>query len=117
MLRPKIVPRVLEQANTRGVVSSLLVNHEGSLISCAPPEDASAPVVAAIAANVWQSFERAGEEQVMLIECEEGNVAVTAVGKVLLCVVGGRETQLGMLKAKVQVLKAHMDEPLQLVDV
>ncbi|KAJ3094524.1 Ragulator complex protein lamtor2 [Phlyctochytrium bullatum] len=58
MLKPRVVTHVLDQANTGGVRTSLLLNVDGSLIAFAGGTDRDAKVVSAIASNIWVAYER-----------------------------------------------------------
>jgi len=114
MLKPKVLPQVLQQANTNGVKCSMLFKSDGSLLAtaCAPQEDSIAKIVAAIVANIWSSFEKGGELEYQLIECEEGKLIITRVSKLLLCIYGDRTVEFGMLKAKAHTLRSYLEGPL-----
>eukprot|EP01120_Amphizonella_sp_Union-15-10_P011635 TRINITY_DN498_c0_g1_i1.p1 TRINITY_DN498_c0_g1~~TRINITY_DN498_c0_g1_i1.p1 ORF type:complete len:118 (+),score=25.03 TRINITY_DN498_c0_g1_i1:44-397(+) len=116
MLQPKVLPKVLEQANTDGVKATILLNRQGQQLASSG-EDAK--VVPAIFANIWNSFDKNNKLEYMLTECEGGSVIITKVTeKLLLCLYGDKKVQLGMLKAKAKVLKDYIEEPLShLVDV
>lgn len=100
MLRPKVLPKILEQANSSGVLASLLLNKEGSLLASAQaPRDLAASasssaasassgpqiaVIAAIFANIWETFDQGRDLQVLLCDCEDGRIAMTQVRALLL---------------------------------
>jgi hypothetical protein len=42
-------------------------------------------------------------------------VLITSIGSMLLCLVGESKVDLGILKAKAEALKGHLEEPLQQV--
>jgi hypothetical protein len=42
-------------------------------------------------------------------------VFITGIGAMLLCLVGESKVDLGILKAKAEALKSHLEEPLQQV--
>jgi len=115
MLKPKVLPRILEQANTNGVKSSILLNKEGALLATAG-EDGK--VVAAIFSNIWTSLARQPNElEYLLCECEKGRIIMTQVTKDLfLCLYGDNTAQFGMLKHKAKLLKDYLSEPLQKID-
>lgn len=46
---------------------------------------------------------------------QEGIVFITGIGVMLLCLVGDSKVDLGILKAKAEALKSHLEEPLQQV--
>ncbi|KAK9704634.1 hypothetical protein K7432_010078 [Basidiobolus ranarum] len=123
MLKPKVVSQVLRQATTGGVEATLLLNSEGSLLAFAANSDREAKVYAAIASNVWSTYERCGkaiyeneELKLMLIECEEGKVAITTVSNMVLCLVGQGSIEFGLLRAKANALTKHLEEPLKRVN-
>jgi hypothetical protein len=78
-----------------------LLNKEGSLLAAAPVDYQPAQVIAAIVANIWQSYTKTGDVDVMLLDLQEGNVAVTKVSNLLVCSVGTNASKPGMLRAKV----------------
>jgi len=127
MLRPKVIPKVLEQGNSNHVEATLLINTEGSLVSCAPTDYAHSQAVAAIVQNIWTFYTQANKNyvasseddeqdqdslQTLLIDCDQGRLGVTAVTNMLVCIVGNRNAQPGMLKAKLEVFQKNMVEPL-----
>jgi len=96
MLKLKLLPRVLEQANTGGVhgcmfvhffisllkISTLiffflifrLVNAEGSILASSGENPSQNKAIAAIASNIWNSFQQPHmqdeELNYLLLECE-----------------------------------------------
>ena len=108
-----------------------LLNSEGSPLAFISDSDSDARVYAAIASNIWSTFEKNGKNlmrednlKFLLVECEvrkfffilpiifiidfqlikilkKGNVAITTVSNMLLCLVAKPEVELGILKAKV----------------
>eukprot|EP01104_Vermistella_antarctica_P001510 TRINITY_DN11569_c0_g1_i1.p1 TRINITY_DN11569_c0_g1~~TRINITY_DN11569_c0_g1_i1.p1 ORF type:complete len:125 (+),score=24.12 TRINITY_DN11569_c0_g1_i1:26-376(+) len=114
MLKPKVLPKILEQANTCGVSSTLILNAEGSLLA-ASGDTSSSQVIAAIVANIWHSFEKSGNLDVMLLDYEGHKMAVAEVSKLLLCVYGDASIEFGVLKAKTDTLRNYLREPLSQV--
>ncbi|KAI9033731.1 mitogen-activated protein-binding protein-interacting protein [Phycomyces nitens] len=112
MLKPKVIAQVLRQATRDGVKASLLMTSEGSLLAFAADNDRSAKIYAAIAANVWSTYkqhcssdtflkgDQTGGLRFILMQCEEGNVFVTCISSMLLCLVGENSVDLGILKVK-----------------
>eukprot|EP01102_Stenamoeba_stenopodia_P002489 TRINITY_DN12333_c0_g1_i1.p1 TRINITY_DN12333_c0_g1~~TRINITY_DN12333_c0_g1_i1.p1 ORF type:complete len:118 (-),score=28.15 TRINITY_DN12333_c0_g1_i1:79-432(-) len=115
MLKPKVLPKILEQANTNGIKNTLLFNFEGSLLASAGEDSRGSQVVAAIVANIWKAYEKGGELDTLIFECEQGRVLVLQVSKLLLCLYGDTTVELGMLRAKANVLKGYLKGPLDQV--
>lgn len=60
MLQPRALPKIIEQANTDGVKTTLLLNKNGSLLASVGSNKETDKLVAAIVANVWGSYTKAG---------------------------------------------------------
>ncbi|XP_062507489.1 ragulator complex protein LAMTOR2-like [Corticium candelabrum] len=126
MLKPRALSQLLGQANTGGVLSTMLLNSEGSLLaySGVDGEDRDAKVTAAIASNIWSAYERAGENafqneslNFLVIDCEDGRVAVSRVANQILCIYANKSVGCGILKAKTDVLIKVLEEPLTQVSI
>jgi len=124
MLKPRALTSVLAQANTDGVQSTFLFKQDGTLLAHASAEAGSSDprVCSAIASNIWTVYEKNGRAslnedklQFILLDCEEGHVAIVPVNTVLLCLYGSKQVGFGMLKAKSDALVNYLQEPLALV--
>lgn len=120
MLNPQDLTQVLSQANTGGVQSTLLVNNEGSLVAFSGYGDTNVSVKAAITSSIWSAYERNGGNALnnesldsMILECEQGRVAMAKVSSLILCVFAGKEVSFGMLKAKADAVRQYLTEPLR----
>ncbi|XP_067945926.1 ragulator complex protein LAMTOR2-like [Watersipora subatra] len=118
MLKPKVLTQVLNQANSGGVKSTLLLTTEGSLLACAGYDDQEMHV-AALAGNIWTSYTKNAEELLdndplgmVMIQCMDGKVAITKVADLLLCIYANKDVQLGLLRAKVTALREYLKDPL-----
>ncbi|KAL2915231.1 Ragulator complex protein lamtor2 [Polyrhizophydium stewartii] len=127
MLKAQALGQLLAQAMTDGISSALLLNTDGSLLSFQGVTPQRARTVATVVSNAWYAYDRharpppaagvglvlggtpaavdsGGEaegQSELVIECEGGVVAVSAVGRrVLLCCIAEPETELGLVKAK-----------------
>eukprot|EP00124_Ichthyophonus_hoferi_P000665 Ihof_evm12s26 gene=Ihof_evmTU12s26 len=110
MIKPKALGAVLKQANTGGIMTTLLLSPEGSLVAhsgdcCTGDKDPK--VTAAIAFHIWQAYYqntpasvRGGGPEYVLMNCEEGRVMVTRVSQLLLCIYADKSINAGMFKAK-----------------
>jgi len=119
MLKPKALVEVLSQANTGGVISTMLLNQKGSLLAYAGSEDKDVKVTAAVASNIWAAYEKSGKLafhneglQFMFLNCEEGTVAVTKVANALLCMYSHPDVGLGLIKTKAEALANFLEHPL-----
>jgi len=114
VLLAKALPDVLEEAIQPGIHTVTLVNRSGLLLGCAG--DASrAPAVGAIVSNIWQCQEKcdgAGPLSCLLVECDEGRLAIRAVGSFVLACCADCTVPFGMLMAKSEALHDFLQPPL-----
>ncbi|CAO3612131.1 unnamed protein product [Mucor hiemalis] len=120
MLKPKVISQVLRQSLHNGIKAALIMTSEGSLISFAADNDKDATIYSAISANIWNTYKNKNNDtytnfQFQILHCDEGIVFITGIGSMLLCLVGDAKVNLGILKAKAEALKGHLEEPLQQV--
>ena len=115
MLNPKALPEVLGEVLSSGMQVAALVNRNGMLLGCAG-DSASATLAGAIGANLWQCHERcegAGALECMLMECDEGRVALKAVGSYVIVCCTDSSVPFGQLKAKTLALHEFLQGPLR----
>lgn len=129
LLAPDALPKILGHAISGGVRTALLCNRDGAVLSQVRDEsaqlDESVPVggqreadsartfAAAIVANMWTSYEanalgavRANELHCLLIDCEEGQLAVVKVSPALLLgMLADKEMEPGLLRAKIVAMQ------------
>eukprot|EP00744_Colponema_vietnamica_P010875 GILI01015320.1.p1 GENE.GILI01015320.1~~GILI01015320.1.p1 ORF type:complete len:142 (+),score=50.05 GILI01015320.1:35-427(+) len=123
MLNAVVLPRVLEQALGGGVLSVMLVNAEGSLLSYVGDTDADRKAqvqktVGAVIANIWTEYDDSGRTFVgannlnhLFFDCDEGKLAVTRTSKVFLCIYADQTAEFGMLKLKLERLSSNLEGP------
>ena len=91
-----------------------LVNRSGLLLGCTG-DSTRAAAIGAIIANIWQSHEKcegAGALSCLLIECEEGRLAIQTVGSFVLGCCSDKSVPYGVLKMKAGALHEFLSPPL-----
>eukprot|EP01047_Picozoa_sp_COSAG01_P067787 COSAG01_NODE_9643_length_2381_cov_140.677914_3_plen_133_part_00 len=115
LLDPSALPKFLAHANSGGVKAALLCNRDGAVLSFVGDRQGH-KFAAAIAANMWTCYEAnalgavgANELGCLLLDCEEGQLAVVQVSSALLLgMVADCTVPLGLLKAKITALQQQM---------
>ncbi|KAH8859424.1 Ragulator complex protein [Schistosoma japonicum] len=121
MLRPRALTSALRKMNTGGIKSVMVFNPEGVLLAHTSLAGDSERSRAAIAANIWNIYQRQLESsesdivQEIILELTEGRLIITRVASVLLCLHASKEVGLGMLRAKMNALAQNLQEPLSLI--
>jgi predicted regulator of Ras-like GTPase activity (Roadblock/LC7/MglB family) len=97
-----------------------LMKPDGALLALAG-DSKMEKIISALVANIWKDYENAeayafgGQNlQFMMMECEQGQVAVSKLHSMLLCMVAENSVQLGLLRGKMMSL-LHQLQPLQKV--
>ena len=126
MLNPHDLTEILCQANTGGVLSTLLVNSHGSLVAFSGLGDTAVKVKAAVSNSIWSAYEN-GKHNAMhddalnclTMSCNNGIVAVRRVGTsgLLLCMFCQSSTTHGILKAKIDAMAEYLKGPLGTIAV
>ncbi|KAL1496313.1 hypothetical protein AB1Y20_016271 [Prymnesium parvum] len=114
VLLARALPELLAEGLLPGFHTVALSNRSGLLLSCAG-DAARAATVGAIVANVWQCHEKcegAGPLGCVLVECEEGRVAMLPVGSFVLSCCADSSVPFGLLKAKAAALHERLQPPL-----
>ena len=114
LLSSSRVPKVLEEALVPGMRVVTLLNRSGLLLGCAG-EAASAASISAIVASLWQLHEKCdghGALGCLLLECEQGRLAVMAVGSFILACCSDTSVPFGMLRAKAVALHRFLQPSL-----
>lgn len=119
LLKPRSLNYVLDQANTGGVKSTILLSHEGSLLAHSGGTNNEAITIAALASTMWKNYQRYGNSALQedrlksaTIQTQEANLIVMNVSTILLCICANHQVPLGMLKCKAKSLKDFLEEPL-----
>ena len=86
-----------------------------------PPAPVLPKIVGALVANIWKSCESNGFQclqaqalAVMIVECAEGTVAVSRLGRFLLAIYASKSVERGTLRQKMNDLLTNM-QPLHTV--
>lgn len=124
LLAPDALPKILGHAISGGVRTTLLCNRDGAVLSQVRDEsvrldgqkaaaDSARTFAAAIVANMWTSYEanalgavRANELHCLLVDCEEGQLAVVKVSPALLLgMVADKSMEPGLLRKKIMAMQ------------
>ena len=115
LLSPKALPAALAEALGPGIRAVTLINRSGLLVGSAG-DSAGAAAISAIVSNLWQSHEKCegqGALSCLLLECEHGRLAISAVGSsFILACCSDEAVPFGMLKAKVDALHSFLHSEL-----
>lgn len=121
MLNPADLTKMLNQANTGGIHTTLLVNSQGALVAFSGHGDTAVQIKATISSNIWLAYENNRHNAVsddgmycFLASCETGIVGVQKAGSsgVLLCMFGDKNMGLGILRAKINAMATFLHAPL-----
>ncbi|ESO00836.1 hypothetical protein HELRODRAFT_82549 [Helobdella robusta] len=122
IFKPKVLTQVLSSANSDGVLCTLLLSGDGSLMAYTGYDSKNARDIAAIANNIWMHLSKnlkftsdLDELDSVLINCQEGNVIVSRVANFLLCSYSNKDVELGLLRSKAQALVSFLQEPMKSV--
>mmetsp|Transcript_22104 Transcript_22104/g.31278 ORF Transcript_22104/g.31278 Transcript_22104/m.31278 type:complete len:117 (+) Transcript_22104:60-410(+) len=101
---------MLAQANTDGVLSTLLLQKDGALLSVTG-ENKAEDMIGALVTNLWKAYSEGpatclGADQLYfsIVACEEGTLAVAEISRFLLCMYGDGNVSPGMLKIKMDAM-------------
>ena len=137
MLCPTALKSLLNQANTGGVDSTLLISRDGSVMAhSGNTTEKHALVTAAVASNVWGAYEKAGRSanltmspaktanrrnyenesslKHIILDCEEGRAGVALVPgtEYIVSIFANTTCEVGLLKRKLMTLVEYLEEPL-----
>jgi predicted regulator of Ras-like GTPase activity (Roadblock/LC7/MglB family) len=96
-----------------------LFNREGTLLAYSGYGDRDARMGAAIASNIWLTYETQGKiafnedsMQCFMMEGKSGDLIVRRVSNLLLCMLTNKQVTLGSLKNKLDTVAQFLEEPL-----
>eukprot|EP00003_Mantamonas_plastica_P032539 TRINITY_DN888_c0_g1_i1.p1 TRINITY_DN888_c0_g1~~TRINITY_DN888_c0_g1_i1.p1 ORF type:complete len:115 (+),score=43.45 TRINITY_DN888_c0_g1_i1:127-471(+) len=109
----------MDQVISEEVTGAALLNGEGSVVASSGDKSMN-KTVGAITSNIWSVYVNSGEQDMddqvldfLLIENEEGRLAVTQVTDLILCVFGGKDCEMGLLKQKMDTLSEYLSPQLE----
>mmetsp|Transcript_6934 Transcript_6934/g.10144 ORF Transcript_6934/g.10144 Transcript_6934/m.10144 type:complete len:128 (+) Transcript_6934:26-409(+) len=123
MLQPKVLPQLIQQANTNGVKTTLILSTEGSLLA-STGDKTNDKIIAALVSSTWNTYVKAGMSnddnklEGLLLDTEIGKMAVESItNHVLLCLCGTDNSTRGLLRAKASELSSHLREPFEQLNI
>nr|CAB3263376.1 ragulator complex protein LAMTOR2-B-like [Phallusia mammillata] len=121
MLNPADLTKMLNQANSGGIHTTLLVNSQGALVAFSGHGDSAVRIKATISSNIWLAYENSRHNAIsddgmhcFLASCEFGIIGVQKAGSsgVLLCMFADKTVGLGILRAKINTMATFLNGPL-----
>jgi predicted regulator of Ras-like GTPase activity (Roadblock/LC7/MglB family) len=125
MIRSRRIPQVLDKiCDEKDILSAALVTSDGELLGTSTSKQGLTPdpeSFGTLVADIAIDYIRLGEEygnggrsqlQCLLMELEQGTVAVSQCGECLVLAVAAVNAPPGLVKAKIEAVAIHVQEAL-----
>nr|CDS27935.1 ragulator complex protein LAMTOR2 [Hymenolepis microstoma] len=118
MLKLRALSRYLERVKSDGVQSVMIFSTEGVPLTQCGADLSACKTTAAIVSNVWSLYQRqlamneSDTMQDIIVEMTNARLVFTKVANFIICLTTTKDMNLGLMRAKINLLAENLQEPL-----